>query len=594
VPETILTFPPNPAVTGARTGGEATLEFPEVNLIFWGRSWSANPPPSPSAHVITSAIRAIVNSGYLAELAQYGVIGQPKVVATDVADESDPSPANFVSRLADFIISRIEAGKVLAPSADHRSFYGVIVPAGLKSKEHPNAAGAHSSFAYRGFTAQMAWILNDGHLTSRFSAVHVFSHEFVEACAGGADVSVTTVSGGSHEIADVCDFDDDTSNGFSLHAYYSDRHRLCVLPLTRPIVAVGARVAAVSRGPDSLALAAVGLGPAFEPTAIAYSAALDRAQHKGRWRGWWTINDATTVLTGAISMVTRQPDLLDAFVVGADGKVRTAAWDAARDVFSGGWRGWWPVGDQSAPAGAPIGAAATGPERLDIAVAGNGGHVAWAFWDQGIGNDWQSWRRVGDLVLPPGGNVEAVARSAGRLDLFAVGQDGKIVAASHLDSWTDWRAIPGVTMDPGAPVTAVSRDGQSLDAFVVPADGGVRTATLGHADTGEWSTWRRIGTLVVKPASRVAVVAQDAHTLDAFVVGIEGGVWTARWTGSDWGAWTRIPLGVAAKPNAVTAVSRAPGVLDVIFVGEDSGIRTATWERHVAGGAWQAPRTVPD
>ena len=122
---TILTFPPNPAVTGASTGGDATLEFPEVNLIFWGKGWSANPPPNPSAHAIASAIRAIVNSGYLSELAQYGVFGQPKVVSTDVADDSDPSPADFVSKLSDFITSRIEAGKVPRPRADHSSFYGV-------------------------------------------------------------------------------------------------------------------------------------------------------------------------------------------------------------------------------------------------------------------------------------------------------------------------------------------------------------------------------------------------------------------------------------------------------------------------------------
>ena len=276
-----------------------------------------------------------------------------------------------------------------------------------------------------------------------------------------------------------------------------------------------------------------------------------------------------------------------------DGKVRTAAWDAARDVFSGGWRGWWPVGEQTAPAGAPIGAAATGPERLDIAIAGTGGHVAWASWNQAIGADWQSWQRVGDLAVSPGSHVEAVARAAGRLDLLAVGTDGTNAAATQLNGWSDWQQIAGLTATPSAPVTAVSRDGQSIDAFVVAAGGGGHTAALGQP-SGTWGSWHRIGTLQVTPASRVAVVAQDAHTLDAFVVGPEGGVWTARWTGGEWGAWTRIPLGVAAKQNAVSAVSRAAGTLDLVFVGEDAGIRTATWDRHVAGGAWQATRTVPN
>jgi hypothetical protein len=592
MPATILTFPPNPAVISAKTGGGATLEFPLVSLIFWGRGWSATPPPTPTAHTIASAIRAIVNSGYLAELAQYGVNGQPKLISIDVADDSDPSPANFVSGLADFITSRIEAGKTPAPRSDRRSFYGVIVLPGVKSLEHPNAAGAHTTFSFGIFTSAMAWILNDGGLDKRVSSPHIFSHEFVEACASGADVSLSTASDSGKEIADVCTFDDDTSNGYSLHAYYSNKRKECVLPLTRPIAAVSSNMAVVSRAPDSLDVAAVGIGPPLEPTAIAYSASWDRSQRNGRWGGWWTINDAMTVFTGAVGMVTRRADQLDVFMVDDNGNVRTATWNASQD-FSGGWRDWQPVGELSVPAGAPIGAASRGPDRLDIAVADTGGHVAWASFNQALGVDWQSWQRVGDLVLPAGSPVDAVARTDGRLDLFAVANDGTISFASHLHDWTAWRAIAGLTAAPGAPVTAVSRNTQSLDAFVVAGDGGVRTATWSQT-ANVWTPWQRIGGLEVAPASRVAVVAQDAHTLDIFVVGHQGGVQTARWTGGDWGAWTRIPLNVAAKPNAVSAVSRAPGALDLVFVGEDSEIRTAAWDRNVAGGAWQAARTIPD
>ena len=71
-------------------------------------------------------------------------------------------------------------------------------------------------------------------------------------------------------------------------------------------------------------------------------------------------------------------------------------------------------------------------------------------------------RHVGDLTVPPGGNVKTVARSG--TARLAVGADGTIAAASHLDGWSDW-PIAGLTAAPGAPVTAVSRDGQSLDAL---------------------------------------------------------------------------------------------------------------------------------
>ncbi len=255
---TILTFPSNPTVLSAHDDGGAPLTSPLVNLIFWGKAWSAEPPPSPTAHTITSAIRSIVNSNFLGELNQYGVVGQPQVIATDVASETDP-----VARRLRFagIASRIEAGKVPAPVADRRSFYGVIVPPGVKSTEHPNDAGAHTTFTHGGFTSAMAWIQNDGQLTTRFSAVHIFSHEFAEACASGNNVGLDTAEKNNQEICDVCTDDDDTSNGYSLHGYYSQKDKLCVIPLTRPIFVPAGPAAAVSRNGDDIDLAAIGSGP---------------------------------------------------------------------------------------------------------------------------------------------------------------------------------------------------------------------------------------------------------------------------------------------------------------------------------------------
>jgi hypothetical protein len=199
---TILKFPPDAPVSGVSFNDAPDLSgFAEVNLIFWGKGWSATPSPSPNVHTIVSGVRSIVNSGYLSRLTQYGVFGQPKVVATDVADETDPSPANFVSKLESFIKGRIAAGKVRAPSADLQSFYGVFFLPGVKSEENPGAAGAHTTFVHGGFTCAKAWLLNDGHLATRLCPIHIFSHEFAEACAN--KVSVAMTDGSNKEIADI-------------------------------------------------------------------------------------------------------------------------------------------------------------------------------------------------------------------------------------------------------------------------------------------------------------------------------------------------------------------------------------------------------
>ena len=99
--------------------------------------------------------------------------------------------------------------------------------------------------------------------------------------------------------------------------------------------------------------------------------------------------------------------------------------------------------------------------------------------------------------------------------------------------------------------------------------------SLTHADSRE-----AIGVAV---ASQVAAVARTSDKLDIFIIGKEGGVWTAAWDKSGgWNAWRE------------GAVFRAPSKLDIFIVGEDSGVWSAAWDRDVAGGDWQGWWPVPN
>ena len=111
--------------------------------------------------------------------------------------------------------------------------------------------------------------------------------------------------------------------------------------------------------------------------------------------------------------------------------------------------------------------------------------------------------------------------------------------------------------------------------------------SLTHADSRE-----AIGVAV---ASQVAAVARTSDKLDIFIIGKEGGVWTAAWDKSGgWNAWREVANGQALPGSSIGAVFRAPSKLDIFIVGEDSGVWSAAWDRDVAGGDWQGWWPVPN
>lgn len=154
--------------------------------------------------------------------------------------------------------------------------------------------------------------------------------------------------------------------------------------------------------------------------------------------------------------------------------------------------------------------------------------------------DWSGlgdrWRNIGG-VFPAGAPVAALARQPGILDLFVVGNDGRVYTSSWVEGVTDWsglgsrwRNIGGV-FPVGAQVAAVSRKPGQLDLFVTGNDGRVYTSwwTEGVTDwSGLGDRWRNIGG-VFPNAARVSAVARRPDQLDLFATGNDGIVYTSWW-----------------------------------------------------------------
>lgn len=280
-----------------------------------------------------------------------------------------------------------------------------------------------------------------------------------------------------------------------------------------------------------------------------HTGAWNEQYNYGLWGGWWRIKDLLAKGNAPVSIVARDADKLDVFCVNQDGAIMTASWE--QDVADGAWRGWWPIAGGETVPGAWVTAVARTPNHLDVFMVGRDGGVYTAAWEYNVARGaWRGWWRIKDLEALPGSYVAAVSRHPDKLDVFAVRTDGTIMTAAWElnvanNAWRGWWSVADGHTSASSPVTAVSRHPDKLDVFVVGGNGGVYTAAwaLG-VQNSVWRGWWRVGDLVAYQTSAVAAVARDSDKLDIFVVRNDGQMSTAAWDrdvdNGAWRGWWRI------------------------------------------------------
>ncbi|HEX7892484.1 MAG TPA: D-arabinono-1,4-lactone oxidase [Ramlibacter sp.] len=186
---------------------------------------------------------------------------------------------------------------------------------------------------------------------------------------------------------------------------------------------------------------------------------------------------------GHVTAVSRREGQLDAFVVGTDSKVYTAAWTAG-----GSWRGWWPIEGLTAIPGSHVAAVSKAQDQIDIFVADAAGRTMSAAWDPSSPS-WKGWWHIQGGQTRPGGHVTAVSRSPGKLDIFTAGTDTQVYTAAwdaSRGAWAGWWSIPGARAL--SKISVVSRSADKLDAFYVAGDGSVQSvAWSGGSWLGPWT-----------------------------------------------------------------------------------------------------------
>ncbi len=185
------------------------------------------------------------------------------------------------------------------------------------------------------------------------------------------------------------------------------------------------------------------------------------------------------------------------------------------------------------PKGAPISPVSRNPDHIDLFIIGVDGKVYSSWW--ATRNDWSGigdkWGSIGGS-FPPGAKVSAVSRHGDHLDVFAVDSNGDVRSCwwTPDNGWSsvdnDW-GNPGKAFSLGAEIAALARYDNTLDSFVVEADGNMYSKW--GAETADWSDWNNISPVFPSdsvPANpKVAAAARTPENLDLFAVGNEGRVY---------------------------------------------------------------------
>ncbi|MBN1698425.1 MAG: hypothetical protein JW881_13000, partial [Spirochaetales bacterium] len=245
------------------------------------------------------------------------------------------------------------------------------------------------------------------------------------------------------------------------------------------VTAPGTDVKIVSRHPEKLDVFTVGSNNRV------YTAAWDRARDgSAGFRGWWTIGSLTCQSASSVSAVVRGSQQLNVMAVGSDGGIYTAAWDNSES--NGAWQGWWRIANGVATCGSEPALISRYSSLLDAFVVGTDGNVWTAAWDSGRAyGSWKGWWSLGSIGQPVA-TVSAIASDKNRIHVFAVGLNGRVYSKQWDGSWSTWKRIGSFNAQPGAKVYPVSRKTGYVDIFVMTEDQ--------HVFTSAWNTSKSANT----------------------------------------------------------------------------------------------------
>jgi hypothetical protein len=226
-----------------QSNGGAVVLNAQVVPIFFGSAWNGVNPPIIA---VMNAINIVMASPFVSQMTQYGLSNV--TIEQPIQALNNPAfPVHQDQDAGDLVWQLIDDGHFPEPDeAGGRNVYIVFFPPGSVTNL-ANACGAHSAYTdhdFLVFDPDTAWVgyidFNSGASSSGAldTITKVFTHELLEMVTNPEPddsdndegwVMNRSINGGN-EIGDACNNTVDRVDGVLVNAYWSNKHKACIIP----------------------------------------------------------------------------------------------------------------------------------------------------------------------------------------------------------------------------------------------------------------------------------------------------------------------------------------------------------------------------
>jgi hypothetical protein len=212
-------------------------------------------------------------------------------------------------------------------------------------------------------------------------------------------------------------------------------------------------------------------------------------------------------------------------------------------------------------------------------------------WESYYTSEWPYIQQGATVAASSGkqnGILAGVWEYSGSVDYNPILTNSKNGGSPSYKSMLDWSYANGIGFNHFQVWCGLNSQGLSrykaLGFEQVVAD--LQTYYPPTTSTGGWSNggWGALSSLggILAPGTGPAVCAQDANSLDVFVVGTDYALWHRHYqSASGWGNWESLGGILTSSP---AAASPASGKIDVFVRGTDSGL----WQLEYSNNGWHS------